>query len=414
MKVRSGGTQGHSVSICLATIFFLLAFSASAQLATGTFLGVVRDSSGAIVPGASVTIHSTETDQTRKVVTDSSGAYRVPALPVGHYQITVEHSGFKTETQTGLNLEVGQEAVVDFALQVGTAEQTVQVTGEAQQVNTTNSTLGSVVNEQTIADLPLNGRNYTDLTLLQPGITQHKDLSNAGGLQPGTLFSSNGAPLESNYSTLDGASLMNTYAISAASGTGNTLGVDGIREYKVVTNDFSAEYGMSTGSHTVLASKSGTNNFHGDVFEFLRNSRLDAANYFDAPTQANNFQRTPPFKRNQFGGALGGPVQKDKTFFFAAYEGLRENIGQTIVTTTVPSGCLAATNNPCTSPVGGTANPAALQILKLFPAPNLPNNNFTYPSQEPITENWGQGRIDHTFSAADSFFARYTHRRLLL
>src|ERR1700677_1126929 len=170
MKVRSGGTQGLCVSICLATIFFLLTFSASAQLATGTFLGVVRDSSGAGVPGATVTIQSSETNQTRKAVTDSSGAYRVPALPVGHYDVKVEQTGFKTETETGLNLEVGQEAVVDFTLQVGTAEQQVQVTGEAQQVNTTNSSLGTVVSEQTVADLPLNGRNYNDLTLLQPGI----------------------------------------------------------------------------------------------------------------------------------------------------------------------------------------------------------------------------------------------------
>ncbi len=172
MTLLSGATRSRFVSILLAGAFlFLLTIPASAQLPTGTFLGVVKDSSGAVVPGATVTIQSNETNQTRKAVTDAGGAYRVPALPVGHYQIRVEHSGFKTETETGLNLEVGQEAVVDFALQVGTAEQTVQVTGETQQVNTTNSTLGTVVGEQTISDLPLNGRNYVDLTLLQPGIT---------------------------------------------------------------------------------------------------------------------------------------------------------------------------------------------------------------------------------------------------
>jgi len=381
---------------------------ASAQLPTGTFWGVVKDTSGAVVPGANVTIQSVETNEARNAVTDSSGAYRVPALPVGHYQIKVEHGEFKTETQTGLNLEVGQEAVVDFTLQVGTTEQQVQVTGEAQQVNTTNSTLGTVVGEQTIADLPLNGRNYTDLTLLQPGITQLKSLTNTGGQQPGTVFSSNGAPIQSNSISLDGASMVSTYAVSAASGTGNTLGVDGIREYKVVTNNFGAEYGMTMGSQTVLVSKSGSNSFHGDAFEFLRNDVLDAANYFDKPTLANNFERTPPFKRNQFGGALGGPVQMEKTFFFAAYEGLRESIGQTLVTTTVPANCFVATANPCTSPVGATANAAALQILKLFPTPNLPNNQYTYPFNEPINENWGQGRIDHTFSASDTVFARYS------
>src|SRR5580704_19239912 len=169
-------------SILVSAAFFLLiTMSTWAQLPTGTILGVVKDSSGAVVPDSTVTIHSTETDLTRRAVTDSSGSYRVPALPVGHYDIKIEHAGFKTTTQTGLNLEVGQEAVLDFALQVGTAEQTVQVTGEAQQVNTTNSTLGTVVSEQTISDLPLNGRNYSDLTLLQPGITQHKDLTNTAG-----------------------------------------------------------------------------------------------------------------------------------------------------------------------------------------------------------------------------------------
>jgi len=415
-------------SAFLSVLVFLAAVSAFAQLPTGTILGVVKDTSGAVVPNADVTVQSSETNQTRRAVTDASGAYRVPALPVGHYDIKVEHAGFKTETQTGLNLEVGQEAVVDVNLQVGTSEQTVQVTGEAQQVNTTNSTLGTVVGEQTISDLPLNGRNYSDLTLLQPGITQHKDLTNTGGNQPGNVFSSNGAPLQSNNVTLDGASLVNTYAISAASGTGNTLGVDGIREYKVVTNNFSAEYGMTMGSQTILVSKSGTNSFHGDGFEFLRNSVLDAANYFDSPTAANNFERTPPFRRNNFGGAVGGPVQKDKTFFFAAFEGLRENIGQTIVSTTVPSNCFGpgptaanptAPANPCavtSTNKTGAVNPVAYQILQLFPKPNLPvgclnttgNCQATYPSAEPITENWGQGRFDHTFSPADTFFARYT------
>jgi len=409
MTARMWAARSCFVSILLFGPFlFLLTMPAGAQLPTGTFLGVVKDTSGAVVPGATVTIQSSETNETRNAVTDSSGAYRVPALSVGHYQIKVEHGGFKTETQTGLNLEVGQEAVIDFTLQVGTTEQQVQVTGEAQQVNTTNSTLGSVVSEQTMADLPLNGRNYNDLTLLQPGITQNKTLTNSGGQQPGVLFSSNGAPVASNSITLDGASMLSVYAVSAASGTGNTLGVDGIREYKVVTNNFSAEYGMTMGSQIVLVSKSGTNSFHGDGFEFIRNDVLDAANYFDKAVQANHFERTPPFKRNQFGGALGGPVQKDKTFFFAAYEGLREDIGQTLVTTTVPATCFVATNNPCTSPAGGTVNPASYQILQLFPTPNLPNNQYTYPFSEPITENWGEGRIDHTFSQADTAFVRYT------
>jgi hypothetical protein len=381
MTMHTRATRSYSVCALTAVALLFLAMSASAQLPTGTILGVVKDSSGAVVPGANVTIQSSETNQTRTAVTDSSGAYRVPALPVGHYDVKIEHAGFKTETETGLNLEVGQEAVVDIALQVGTAAQTVQVTGEAQQVNTTNSTLGGVVSEQTIADLPLNGRNYVDLTLLQAGITQHKDLTNSSGLQPGTVFSSNGAPFQSNSFMLDGASLVNTFSVTAASGTGNTLGVDGIREYKVVTNNLSAEYGMTMGSQTVLVSKGGTNGFHGDGFEFIRNSVLDAANYFDTPTAANGFKRTPEFRRNNFGGSLGGPVKKDKTFFFGAFEGLRESIGQTIVSTTVSApipgiapnlqNCFVQTKNPCTNPAGGTVSAAAFQVLQLFPIPTF-------------------------------------------
>jgi len=399
----------------------LFSQAALAQLPTGTFLGVVKDASGAVVPGATVTVQSAETNQTRKAVTDSSGAYRINALPVGHYIIKVEQTGFKTETQTGFNLEVGQEAVVDFALQVGTAEQTVQVTGEAQQVNTTNSTLGSVVSEQTLSDLPLNGRNYNDLTLLQPGITQHKMITNAGGKQPGTVFSSNGAGFQSNSYMLDGASLITLYAVSGASGTGNTLGVDGIREYKVVTNNLSAEYGLTMGSQIILVSKSGTNSFHGDGFEFLRNSVFDADNYFDSPASSGTHpdgspRRIPEFRRNNFGGSLGGPVQKNKTFFHAAYEGLRSSIGQTIVSGTIPSDCFGQTNNPCASSSGKTVNANSFKILSLFPKPNDPagctsaakNCFFTYPATEPITENWGQGRLDHTISGSDSLFVRYT------
>jgi hypothetical protein len=421
--VNAGGVILRVVAIfgLFLGVVMLLSQATSAQLPTGTILGVVKDSSGAVVPGATVTIQSTETNQTRTATTDSSGAYRVNALPVGHYIIKIEHSGFRTETQTGLNLEVGQEAVIDVALQVGTSEQTVQVIGEAQQVNTTNSTLGGVVSEQTISDLPLNGRNYVDLTLLQPGITQHKNLSNSGGNQPGTVFSSNGAPFQSNSYMLDGATLVNTFGTSGASGTGNTLGVDGIREYKVVTNNQSAEYGMTMGSQTVLVSKSGTNAFHGTGFEFLRNQVLDAANYYDVPTFANGFKRTPEFRRNNFGGALGGPVRKDKTFFHAAYEGLREAIGQTINSGTLPANCFVLTNNPCLSSSPNTVSASAAKFLPFFPQPNiiLPNLPLvgscavgkcgaTYPFNVPITENWGQGRLDHTFSSADTGFARYT------
>jgi hypothetical protein len=260
------------------------------------------------------------------------------------------------------------------------------------------------------------------LTLLQPGITQNKMVTNAGGKQPGTLFSSNGAGFQSNSYTLDGANLISLYAVSAASGTGNTLGVDGIREYKVVTNNSSAEYGLTMGAQTVLVSKSGTNSFHGDGFEFLRNSVFDADNYFDSPATAGTHadgsqRRIPEFRRNNFGGALGGPIQKDKTFFHAAYEALRENIGQSISSPTIPSNCYTLVANPCNGGKNVT-NPGTIKILQVWQVNSAPNTtcNFSanalcfagYVSPEPITENWGQGRLDHTFSSSDTFFGRYT------
>ncbi len=221
----------------------------------------------------------------------------------------------------------------------------------------------------------------------------------------GTLFSSNGAGYQSNSYMLDGASMISLYSVSAASGTGNTLGVDGIREYKVVTNNLGAEYGMTMGAQTVLVSKSGTNNFHGDGFEFLRNSVFDADNYFDTPQSSGTHadgtpRRIPEFRRNNFGGSLGGPVQKNKTFFHAAYEGLREDIGQTIVSGTMKAICLpplaTQNNDPCadlkglTAPIPTTATAnhvvdGAWQIVKLFPLPNLVGPGNTPEASYPLS-----------------------------
>jgi hypothetical protein len=316
--------------------------------------------------------------------------------------------------------------VIDISLQVGEASQSVVVTGQAQLINTTSGSLTNLVNEQTISDLPLNGRNYVDLALLQPGITKHTN--NGTGLP---VFSSNGAPIRSNSYLLDGAILSNEEGISAASITGTTLGVDGIREYRVITNSFSAEYGMTMGSQTVMVSKSGTNQFHGDAFEFLRNSALDARNYFDAPPSAIG-HRLPEFRRNNFGGSFGGPIQKDKTFFFAVFEGLHQDLGTTNLPTTIEAGCHGPANavvwngqgtkpagsvGPCTSlganPSGPgtnsvTISPLTAPFLSLYPLPNAPKNGFTYLFGEPTTEYYGQMRVDRIISASDSFFGRYT------
>jgi hypothetical protein len=411
-------------------LFFLfVATSISfAQLPTATILGTVKDASGAVVPGASVTARNIDTGSTRTVPTEGDGSYRLSAMPIGHYEIRAEHEGFEAEVRSGLELTVGLEAVVNMTLQVGSATQTVSVTGEAPLINTTSGSLGGLVDEQKIADLPLNGRNYVDLMMLQTGISQETNKTTTGG-QVGTWFSSNGAPVRSNNFLLDGASLANMFGASSGSATGSTLGLDGIQEWRTVTNSFSAEYGMTMGSQMLIASKGGTNVFHGTAFDYLRNSVLDAANFFDKPTVANGEKRLPPYKRNDFGASFGGPIRKDKTFFYAVYEGLRERKGVTTVETVPSAAChnvllqgdgtyrmdSSADATACGGATLTTSSviPAAIKpFLDAIPLPTpnvvLSGGNYTYPFTQPTTENYGQIRVDENFSASDSFFTRYT------
>lgn len=388
------------------TIFLVCASMAVAQQSTGTILGTVKDASGAAVAGATITANSVDTGTTRTVTTGDDGSYRISGFPIGRYTVQAQHEGFSVESHSGLTLTVAQEAVVNFTLQVGAVSQTVSVTGEAPLINTTSGALASLVDEQKIADLPLNGRNYVDLMMLQPGISQQVN-KGAGGGQIGTWFSNNGAPVRSNNMMLDGAILNNIMGAGSSAATGSTLGIDGIQEWRVITNSFSAEYGMTMGSEMIIASKGGTNTFHGDAFEYLRNNVLDATNFFYVPTAANGFARIPPYKRNQFGGSFGGPIKKDKTFFYAVYEGLRERLGVTNILKTIPAADHVTTNNPgC----GGCNVPAVIQpILAAIPSPNISGtNNFTNPYSQPTTEDYGQMRVDQNIGNSDSFFARYT------
>src|SRR5437867_7297730 len=395
------------LSLSLLLIMGKLAMS---QLPIGTILGAVKDSSGAVIPGASITAKNTETGFTRTGVSAEDGSYRLSALPVGGYELRVELPGFRTEVRSGLTLTVAQEAVVNFALQAGAVEQTVVVTEDAPIVNTTSGALGGLVDERKVAELPLNGRNFIDLTLLTPGVTQQRNLGVAASTV-GLWFSSNGAPLRSNNYLLDGAIMTNLTNGTSASQDGSTVGIEGVREYRVITNSFSAEYGMTMGSQVMVVTKGGTNTLHGSLFEYLRNSALDARNFFDYKTVANN-RRLPPFARNQFGGSLGGPIKKDKTFFFGVYEGLRQHLGVTTLGFTIPAACHVMTNNPCiTQPTADNPNrgvaPVIRPLLDLYPLPNLPNNQFTFPFNQPIKDDYAQGRVDHNFSS-DRMFGRYT------
>ena len=390
-------------SLIAGTIFCLVFFQvAQAQLPTATILGVVKDSSGAVISGVAVTARNVDTGLARSTVAAADGSYRLSALPVGSYELRVEQPGFQTEVQRGLTLVVGQEALVNFILQVGQVQETVSVTAAAPLVNTTSGTLGGVVGEKTVADLPLNGRNYIDLTLLQPGITQNKNMSSSQSTV-GLWFSSNGAPLRSNNYMLDGAIIVGLSGTSSATADGNTLGAEGIREYRVLTNGIGAEYGMTMGGQVSIVSKSGTNNFHGSLFEYLRNSALDARNFFDYKSVASN-RRLPAFTRNQFGASFGGPIKKDKTFFFGTYEGLRQRLGVTTVDTVIP------VSAKVDGGVGGVPqiSPIIKPLLALYPDPNLPGNRFTFPFTQPVTDDFGQIRVDQTFSSNDMFFARYT------
>ena len=395
----------------LATILGICAAQmAPAQLPTATIAGVVKDSSGAVIPGVTVTATNSETGQTRSGQTSNDGAYRFPALRVGTYDVRAEHPGFQVRVQQGQRISVGDEALLNFTLDIGAVTETVSVTAEAPIVNTTSGTLGSLVNSETMTDLPLNGRNWNDLTLLQVGVNEYRASDTRGTLN-GTQFSANGAPVRSNLFTIDGTIMNDSHGTGGASGNENTLGVEAIREYKVATNAFSAEYGMTMGSQISLVTKSGTNEIHGSIFEYLRNSALDARDWDDIPAKA-------PFRRNNFGGSVGGPIIHDKTFYFVTYEALRQAIGNTTFDTVplsaarvdgsfvqslgVPNGQIAASVKP---------------YLQYWPAPNNLDTatevaagigRYYYSTKRDQSENYGQGRVDYTLSGSDSLFGRYT------
>ena len=433
MRTFKRGQCANSFSKVIVLIAFLTAMPGFAQT-VGTILGTVKDTSGAVVPGANVTARETQTGISRTMATGDDGTYRFAALPVGHYDLKAEGQGYKTETQTGIVLNVAQEVVIDFSLQVGSLTSNLTVTAAPPVVDTTSSTLGGLVDEKSMAELPLNGRNYLDLSLLQPGVSQDTAIQNAGGGTFGTIYSSNGAPVTSNAFLLDGTPTQTLFGFNASSATGTSLGVDGILEYKVVTNSFSAEYGMNMGSQMTVISKGGTNDFHGDVFEYIRNRVTDARNYFDQSQMdclangGTDCPRSPQYQRNNFGGAFGGPIKKNKTFFWAVYEGLRQVKGNAVVAKGIPGACVTDGTtapytvtgnpaeygysadcgikipyNPSTYSYSLTVDPNIRPVLALY-APQY--SQYTQISRESVDH--AQMRVDQNFSGKDSFFARYT------
>jgi hypothetical protein len=394
--------------LCLVLALLACHHSAGAQNVGGSIQGIVLDSTGAALPGVSLIIRNVATGDAREITTDQEGRYLVPVLPPGEYQVVAALEGFQTISRHGITLLVGQVAVVNLTLGVGGREEQVTVTGEAPRIQLTTGAVSTVVTEREIRDLPLNGRSFQQLALLQPGVQAALAAGNdvVGGRTP--KISINGARPEQNNFLLDGTDINNVYNKTPGSAAGVLLGVDAVLEFQVLTNAYSAEFGRSAGGVINAVTRSGTNVIHGSVFEFHRNSALDARNFFDPPGKPK-----PDFYRNQFGASGGGPLRRDRTFFFGAYEGLIERLGVTGVTA-VPDDNARRGIMPSGSIPLHPAIPQYLEVL--FPRANgRPLGGgaaeYLFSDTQPTDEHFGQVRIDHRFSATDNMFVRVTHDR---
>jgi hypothetical protein len=388
-------------------VAILRPLASPSQVTTGTLSGTVTDSSGAVVPGAEVVLNHTETGSARTLAADAQGRYLAPNMALGSYTVQASSQGFQTEIRTGVRLTVGQQAVINFVLNPGAVTESVTITGEAPIVNTTSSAVGSLVNREQIRDLPLNGRDYTQLVLLQPGVVQFREQSREQNRGTGTRMSIAGSRGNQVSYRMNGLDVADGAGATPGSIVGHNLGVDAIQEFQVLTNTFSAEYGKSAGGVINVVHKSGTNNLHGALFAYHRNDNFDANDFF-----ANRADITrPEFKRNQFGASAGGPVIRDKTFFFGAYEGLRERLGITQISL-VPS--LDARNG-----IFGTRTVAVSPLTKPYldaiplPAPGAAiltggASERLDPFSTKGDENYVVGKMDHTFSETDTLSGSFT------
>lgn len=406
---RSAFSRGRMLGFQLASLVLVMLMSGSSVWAaevTATLSGTVKDSTGAVVSKANVTVTNTGTNASRSGMTLGDGSYQFTLLPIGTYRVTVEQAGFRKYVRDGIVLNVNQNARLDVALQVGAASQVVEITGDVTQVDTTSATLGNVETERRILDLPLVERDAFQLGLLQAGVFPPDEDDGSGN-----PFSVSGQRSESLTFLVNGAD-NNDFLGNNAVVDPNP---DALGEFKILTNNYEAEYGRTTGGIVNQVIKSGTNSLHGDVFEFFRNDALNARNYF-LPT-------VTPFKRNTFGGTLGGPIKKSQTFFFVAYQGVRRHEGEVapILQVLSPnerkgdfSELLPQTQliNPVTGlnylnnqvPV----NPViANYIAKFLPLPNLPNNNFVSSPTEVDREDQGIVRVDHRIGQKDSIYGSY-------
>jgi len=398
-------TFKRAAILLLVSFPLLCATLATAQTVGASLQGVITDASGAALPNAQIIVLNVSTGATRELSTDAAGRYRVPILPPGDYEVHVTAAGFQTMVRRGIQLAVGQTAVVDLALDVGRVEAAVTVTAEAPRINLATGAVSGLVDDRQIRDLPLNGRSFQQLALLQPGVTSALAAGSdvVGGRAP--KISINGARPEQNSFLLDGTDINNVYNKTPGSVAGVLLGVEAVLEFQVLTNAYSAEFGRSAGGIINAVTRSGANRVHGSAFEFTRNSAMDARNFFDPQDKP-----IPSFKRHQFGGVLGGPLRRDKTFFFVAYEALIERLGVTGVTA-VPDDNARLGILPSGTVRLHPAVPRYLDVL--FPKANGQAltggaSEYLFTRSQPTNEHFAQARVDHRFASGDNLFGRYT------
>jgi len=421
-----------------AKLFTVVLFVASAvtvlnaQVDTATIVGTVQDSSGAVVPGAAVTATEVNTNSKTTTRADASGNYVITPLRVGTYTVAVEAQGFKKETHSGIVLEVQARVRVDFTLQVGSIAEVVNITSEVPVVETETSSLGDVVDSQQVTDLPLNGRDFTQLATLTTGVIKITESSgsingatsqsngNAGG-----AFAVNGTRGNLNNFMLDGVDN------NSNDNAGNVLqtNVDAIQEFRIQTSDYSAEFGRSGGAVINATIKSGTNQFHGTAFDFLRNDVLDARNFFEPAGSPK-----APFRQNQFGGTLGGPIRRNKTFFFMDYQGTRAGTSSPNISTVPtpaeiggnfsgaatifdPNSTKIVNGNVVRTPFAGNIipsqdlDPISHAVAQLYPAPNIAGataNNYVIDATGNLQIDQMDVRVDHTISDRQQIFARFS------
>ena len=396
----------HKFVRAVGLVVFLCVRMVWAQVTTGTISGTVKDSSGAVLPGVQVVLLNEDTGISRTVQSDAAGRYSAGSLSLGNYRVTATLAGFQTQVRSGIVLTVAREAVVDLELAVGAVTQTVEVAGEAPVIETTNATFSGLVNAEQIRELPLNGRSYADLATLSPGVLFNSYHDNSAAQGFAQRLSVNGSRADANLYLLDGT-VVNDPAGDSSTAAGLSLGVEAIREFRILTHNFSAEYGRNSGAVVSAVTRSGTNELHGSVYEFVRNNIFDARDFF-------NVGSLPAFRRNQFGAAAGGPVKKDRIFFFANYEGLRQRLGTTqligVPDANARMGLLPDQTTGQLRPV--PFNPVIAPYLALYPLPNGRSfgdgtAQYSVDISQPTTEDYAMERMDFRLSDKDNFYWRY-------